>query len=89
MVVLSGQVQLHERLQKLNTPKNRQNSGNEVTGEIGYFFGMSSVKGHGIGRGLLRVNTNQCWAHLLKRPEVQPREPQAVQGHFDEECAIE
>ena len=69
-------------LEKFNTLFSRQNSCNEVIGGDQHFFGISLSKLPGIGRGLLWVRTSQCHAYCWKRSESQPREPQALQGHF-------
>ena len=53
MAIVSGQGKVYERLEKLNTAYHRHNSGTEITGEDQYFFGLSLLKGHGTGRGLL------------------------------------
>ena len=45
MVIVSGQVEVYERLEKLNTAYNKHNSGTEITGEDQYFFGISLLKG--------------------------------------------
>jgi len=75
-------VKIHEKIEKFNTPFNRKNSSHDVIRGDGHFFGISLSKLHSIGQGLLRVRARQCCVCCWKRSERQPREPQAVQGHF-------
>ena len=50
-VIVSGQVRIYERVEKLNTLQKRQNSGTHLIGEDRRFFGISLFKGHGIAEG--------------------------------------